>query len=387
MSNDITRNHYDVIVLGVGSMGSAACWHLARRGQKVLGIEQFDIPHENGSHAGQSRIIRKAYFEHPDYVPLLERAYENWRSFEKVSGTRIYYRTGILYFGEKENANIRGIRTSARLHGIPVQEWTHAQYTTRYPAFRVPDNFDVIYEEDAGFVTPEQAIRLYADHAVRNGAVIMKNTAVKEWKAESKIRVVTRTGEYTCGKLVITSGAWTARLVPQLKAKLHVTRQLLAWVAPPEPDRFSLDNFPCWFVEDPALGTFYGFPVLPSKEFNGPIGLKLAHHHPGIPCGPDDILGDIPVAEEQKLRTFLRTYLPGAGDKIIALKHCLYTYSPDTHFIIDHLPGHDGRVVIACGFSGHGFKFASVVGEILADLAVEGKTDLPIGFLRLGREA
>ncbi|HEX8038382.1 MAG TPA: N-methyl-L-tryptophan oxidase [Chryseosolibacter sp.] len=385
MSKDITPNHYDVIVLGVGSMGSAACWHLARRGQKVLGLEQFDIPHERGSHAGQSRIIRKAYFEHPDYVPLLERAYENWQSFEKETGTRIYHRTGILYFGERENATIRGIRTSARLHGIPVEDWTHAQYQKKYPAFRVPDNFDVIYEADAGFVTPERAIRLYAGEAVRNGAVIMKNTAVKEWKAGSKIEVVTASGEYTCGKLVITAGAWTGRLVAGLKAKLQVTRQLLAWVAPPDPDRFSPDNFPCWFVEDPALGTFYGFPVMPSNDFNGPIGLKLAHHHPGIPCGPDDILGDIPAAEEEKLRAFLRTYLPEAGDTIIALKHCLYTYSPDTHFIIDHLPDYDGRVVIACGFSGHGFKFASVVGEILADLAMKGKTDLPNGFLRLER--
>lgn len=366
-------------------MGSAACWHLARRGQKVLGIEQFDIPHEHGSHAGQSRIIRKAYFEHPDYVPLLERAYENWRTFEKETGARIYYRTGILYFGEKGNANIRGIRTSARLHGIPVQDWTHTRYAEKYPAFRVPDSFDVIYEEDAGFVAPERAIGLYTDEAVRNGAVVMKNTPVKEWRAESKIKVVTGAGVYTCGKLVITAGAWTAGLVPALKTQLQVTRQLLAWVAPPDPDRFSLNNFPCWFVEDPALGTFYGFPVMPSKEFSGPIGLKLAHHHPGIPCGPDDVAGDIPVAEEEKLRTFLRTYLPGAGDRIIALKHCLYTYSPDTHFIIDHLPGYDGRVVIACGFSGHGFKFASVVGEILADLAMKGKTDLPIGFLRLER--
>ncbi len=368
-------------------MGSAACWYLARRGQKVLGLEQFGIPHENGSYAGQSRIIRKAYFEHPDYVPLLERAYENWRSFEKETGARIYYPTGILYFGEGENVNIRGIRKSASLHGIPVEDWTHAQYKKKYPAFRVPDNFDVIYEPDAGFVTPERAVTLYVKEAVTNGAVIRTNTAVRKWRQESNvIRVETALEEFSGDKLIITAGAWTSRIVPQLESKLQVTRQLLAWVAPPEAGTFSLNNFPCWFMEDPALGTFYGFPVMPRTEFSGPIGMKLAHHHPGIPCGPGDINAGIPATEEEKLRKFLRTYIPDAGEDIIGTKHCLYTYSPDSHFVIDHLPGYDRKVTIACGFSGHGFKFVPVVGEILADLALKGRTDLPIGFLRLGSQ-
>jgi sarcosine oxidase len=197
--------------------------------------------------------------------------------------------------------------------------------------------------------------------------------------------VVTADAEYTCDKLIITAGAWAARMIPTLSSKLHVTRQLLAWVRPSDPQRFALQRFPCWFVEDPALGTFYGFPVLPAEEFAPPIGLKLAHHHPGVPSSPEAINDEVPAAEEEKLKAFLRTYIPGAGDNIISVKKCLYTYSPDSHFIIDHLPGYDKKVAVACGFSGHGFKFIPVVGEILADLAMKGTTDLPVDFLRLTR--
>lgn len=386
MTQNASSGHYDVIVIGVGSMGSAACWFLASRGHRVLGLEQFHTPHEYGSHAGQSRIIRKAYFEHADYVPLLERAYENWRSFEAESATSIYYRTGILYAGLPENENIAGIMNSARLHGIPIENWSHQERGVRFPVFDVPADFETIFEPDAGFVTPERAIQQYVREARKKGAVIETNTPVISWKRESNtIRVVTSRKEYTSDKLIITAGAWAGRVLPQLNFQLTVTRQILAWVKPADPGPFSLGNFPCWFVEDPALGTFYGFPILPSGSFNGPIGLKLAHHHPGTACSPDEIKGGHHKGEKEKLQQFLRTYLPAAGDAIIETKNCLYTYSPDTHFIIDHLPGYDGRVTIACGFSGHGFKFVPVVGEVLADLAMKGRTELPIGFLKLGR--
>lgn len=364
-------------------MGSAACWFLAKRGRKVLGLEQFDIPHENGSHGGQSRIIRKAYFEHPDYVPLLQRAYDSWGSFEAETGSVFYHRTGILYFGRSDNENIAGIRKSAALHDIPIYNPDRIKAKERYPLFNIPVDFEVIHEADAGFVLPELTVKTYACEAAKLGALIKKNTPVTEWKYEGKkIRVVTQEGEYLADKLIITAGAWTARLIPGLNIKLEVTRQLLAWVQPTEPSLFSAGNFPCWFVEDPDLGTFYGFPILGGND--GPIGMKLAHHHPGPAGDAGDIHRNIP-GEEEKLRHFLRKYIPAAGDNIIHAKNCLYTYSPDAHFIIDHLPGYDKRVVIACGFSGHGFKFVPVVGEVLADLAIKGRTDLPIGFLSVNR--
>lgn len=386
MASPDSSRHYDVIVIGVGSMGSAACWHLARRGQKVLGLEQFDIPHQHGSHAGQSRIIRKAYFEHPDYVPLLLRAYENWRSFEKETGSQLYYRTGIAYFGRKDNENIAGVRNSARLHNIRIASWSAAEAREQYPSFRVPADFDVIFEPDAGFITPERAVASFAREASKNGAVIKSKTPVLEWRREGgRVVVVTPGDEYTSDKLVITAGAWSSRVIPQLKITLRITRQLLAWVSPPRPEEFSLNSFPCWFVEDPRVGTFYGFPLLRDGRFDGPIGLKLAHHYPGVPCGADEVDGDIPPSEEEKLKRFLKTYVPSAGDHIVEIRKCLYTSSDDGHFVIDHLPGADRRVVLACGFSGHGFKFVPAIGEILADLAVDGATKLPIDFLRLAR--
>lgn len=379
-------SHYDSIVIGVGSMGSAACWFLARRGQKVLGLEQFATPHDKGSHSGQSRIIRKAYFEHPDYVPLLKRAYENWQSFEAEAGSTFYHRTGIIYFGKSDNENICGIRRAAELHQIPVENWSHDQQRATYPGFQVPEDFEVIFEPDAGFITPEHAIEAYNREAIRNGAVIKSNTAVESWKQEgAKFRVSAQGVDYTCDKLIITAGPWTSKVIPQLKVGLEVTRQFLFWISPPDPGRFSLPNFPCWFVEDPLMGTFYGFPVLPEGSFGGPAGLKLAHHQRGEVCEPGVSSEGISSVAEKNIRRFLKTWLPGAGTNIVSWKSCLYTYSPDTDFIIDHLPGYGKGVTIACGFSGHGFKFASVVGEVLADLAMKGATDLPITFLRSQR--
>lgn len=366
-------------------MGAAACWYLAKRGKRVLGLEQFDIPHDKGSHAGQTRIIRNAYFEHPDYVPLLKRAYKNWFAFEAETNTHFYNRTGIVYFGKAENENIRGIRLSARLHDIAIENLDRAEHQARHPQFQVPDDFDAIFEPDAGFVAPEGVVKMYVDDAIKNGAVIKAHSAVVSWKRESgKIRLRTWDQEYTSDKLVITAGAWASQMIPSLEPELVVTQQFLVWVEPPDPSVFAKGNFPCWFVEDPAMGTFYGFPVLPD-DFGGPPGLKLAHHQPGEPSRPGDPPTKFPAESEYNIRRFLKTYLPQAGDKIIAVKSCLYTLSPDTHFIIDHLPGFGDDVVIACGFSGHGFKFVPVVGEILADLAIEGETDLPIGFLGLQR--
>ena len=379
------NEHYDVIVIGVGSMGSSACWFLANRGYKVLGLEQFDIPHENGSHSGQSRIIRKAYFEHPDYVPLLERAYENWGSFEKTAHAKIYHRTGIVYFGRPDNANIKGVLKSASLYNVKVEESSLLEAQRIFPAFKIPSDFKVIAEPDAGFITPEKAILLYAEESRKKGAVIKTHERVKEWKKGNSLSVLTDKKSYTCDKLIITAGAWASKIITGLKTELKVTRQMLAWVNPKDSAIFSLGNFPCWFIEDPERGTFYGFPILRLDQFGGPLGLKLARHVPGEVTDPDKVDRSTPENFEDDIRFVLAKYIPGGEGEIVASKSCLYTYSKDEHFIIDHLPGSDKRVTIACGFSGHGFKFVSVVGEILADLAMKGNTDLPIDFLRLAR--
>ncbi|MEO6001479.1 MAG: N-methyl-L-tryptophan oxidase [Chitinophagaceae bacterium] len=381
----MSSKHYEAIVIGVGSMGSAACWQLAKQGYKVLGLEQFDIPHEQGSHAGQTRIIRKAYFEHSDYVPLLERAYHNWKELEVLTATRVYYKTGLVYFGSPDATMIKGSREAARQYNIALDILTPEEAHHRYPMIQCPPHFQVLYEPEAGFITPEKAVALYTSHAIKNGADIRGREKIVDWKKENSIiTVITNRNTYHADRLIITAGAWTGKVIPSMPTNLKVTKQIVGWMNPGNWNDFSLGNFPCWFIHDDE-GMFYGFPILPVTDFNGPIGLKLALHKHGVEVDPDNVNRDIQHADEETLRNFLEKYMPDAAGDTLTLKSCLYTNSEDENFILDHLPGYDNLVTVAAGFSGHGFKFASVIGEILADLATTGKTDLPIEFLRFNR--
>lgn len=379
-------NNYDVIVLGVGSMGSSTCYHLAARGLKVLGLEQSTIVHEQGSHHGQSRIIRKAYFEHPDYVPLLKRAYELWNNLEADSGEKLYTETGLLYAGNPESALIKGIHDSASIHGIPVESLTAAQNRDVYPVFNFPDSFEVIKEPGAGFLNPEKCIRIYAQKAIEKGASIMANTKVLSWKSfESHIEVITTAGKFYSDKLVITTGPWMSQILSGMVKHLKVTRQTVFWAEMKYPERFSSDRFPCWLAEHPDTGEyFYGFPILHLEKFGQPVGLKFAQHNPGEIVNPDTVNRVVSQEECDHISTNIKTFFPGSFKSILRTKVCLYTYSSDEHFIIDKHPD-DPRVVFAGGFSGHGFKFSSVTGEILADLTINGSSGMPIDFLSLSR--
>jgi len=380
------QSNYDVIVLGVGSMGSAACYHLAKRGFKVLGLEQFDIPHELGSHAGQSRIIRKAYGEGSDYVPLLERAYQNWKTLESETGSQVYYKTGLMYFGAQDDPFLKTVKSSSAKYNIPVDNLTAAECDQKYPQFKLPQNFQRLEEPDAGFITPERSILLFVEQAIKNGAVIRTKEKVSEWKRENgSVTVVTNRGTYTANKLVITAGPWAGKMMPALSSKLTITRQAVAWVKPKKWDNFTLGKFPCWILENKDHD-FYGFPILPVGTFGGPLGLKLALHYPGAETtDPDKVNRNTKDSDEKTLIKFLNEFIPEGYENTLVMKTCLYTNSPDNDFIIDYLTGFDKDVVFATGFSGHGFKFVSVVGEILADLAMNGSTSLPIGFLNAKR--
>ncbi len=385
-SHEEAKN-FDVIVLGVGSMGSASCYQLAQRGHSVLGLEQFDIPHELGSHAGQSRIIRKAYAELPDYVPLLERAYQNWKTLEDQTGSQVYFKTGLVYFGKSSQPTMKGVHESADKYKILVNSLTSAEASKKYPQFKLPDDYEKLEEPDAGFVTPERSILLFTEQALKNGAIIRTKEKVIEWKRSGgNISVKTDKGHYTCKKLVITAGPWAGKKIPGMAANLKVTRQMIAWVKPRKWDDFILGRFPCWLLEDDKKpGSFYGFPVLPVGSFGGPVGMKLAHHYHGIPSDPDTI-NRIPTAEDESILVeMLNKFMPEGYASTLVMKTCMYTNTPDENFILDYLPGYDKDVVIATGFSGHGYKFASVVGEIMADLSMDGKTSLPIGFLNVQR--
>ncbi len=388
-SNPSIKNNslFDVIVIGVGSMGSSTCYFLAKQGYKVLGLEQFNSPHQQGSHAGQSRIIRKAYFEHPKYVPLLNSAYENWKDLEEETGTQLYYRTGLVYFGDPSNEMMKGIRQSVSLHNIPLESFDSSSAAKRFPQFKIPANFEAVFEPDAGFITPEKAISLYKEQAVKKGARIHANEKVIEWKKDKDdMVVVTDKNSYRCSKIVITTGAWASKLIPGIADKLKVTRQFVAWIKPKNEIDFGLDNFPCWMIaDDERPGAFYGFPVFPPSIFNEPHGLKIAHHNAGEITDPDTVNREVMPQDMEDIKNVLNKYMPGASGSLVAGKTCLYTNTPDENFVIDKLPGFENRVVIACGFSGHGFKFVSVVGQILADLVIEGATKQPIGFLGIKR--
>ncbi|MBS1919627.1 MAG: N-methyl-L-tryptophan oxidase [Bacteroidetes bacterium] len=381
------QTNFDVIVLGVGSMGSATCYHLTKRGINILGLEQFDIPHEHGSHWGQSRIIRKAYFEHSDYVPLLQRAYKNWKHLEKISGRQVYFQTGLLYFGLPEHQLIQGVQESARKYNIKIKELSEREMKSTYPRLKIPDTYKKLLEPEAGFLIPERAIHLYVEQAKKNGAVIKTKVKVLDWEKQNNgILVKTADAVYSAKKLIITAGAWASKLIPDLSGQLRITKQTLAWIRPNKPSLFKPGNFPCWLLaEENKRGAYYGFPVVPANEFNKSMGLKLAYHFAGATTDPDNMNRKPSKKNEASLIHFLNTYFPGTYKSTIELKSCMYTNSSDENFIIDFLPGYNNDVLFATGFSGHGFKFASVVGEIMSDLATEGKTRLPINFLRLNR--
>jgi sarcosine oxidase len=367
---------FDVIVIGVGAMGSSACFELARRGVRVLGIEQFDIPHALGSSHGQSRMIRSAYYEHPDYVPLLKRAYERWHELEKLSNQKLLHITGGIYIGPPDGEVVSQSLAAAKQHGLRHELLDAGSLAARYPQFRVPESWAALHEPQAGFLLPEAVIAAYATEALKAGATLHGRERVIEWSSNT---VVTDRGTYHAEHLIFCGGAWTGKLLHDLNVTLKVTRQSLAWVWPSAPADFALGKLPVWAIDHSPHALFYGFPMMPDVP-----GVKAALHAAGDPTDPDQVDRTARPADEQLVRSLLRQYLPTADGPLLSMRTCMYTYSPDSHFIIDHHPDHK-NVTIAAGFSGHGFKFASVMGEILGDLAMHGSTKLPAQFLNLDR--
>jgi len=367
---------FDVIVIGVGAMGSATCFELARRGVRVLGIEQFDIPHALGSSHGQSRMIRSAYYEHPDYVPLLKRAYERWHELEELSGQKLLHLTGGIYIGPPNGEVVSHSLAAARQHGLPHEVLDARSLSRRYPQFKVPESWAALLEPQAGFLRPEATIATYALQALRAGATLHGRERVIEWSSDT---VVTDRARYHADRLIFCGGAWSSKLLQGFNIALKVTRQALGWFWPNDPKPLALGMLPVWAIDLGHDLLFYGFPMMDDVP-----GLKAALHSPGEATDPDRVDRDYRAADEEAIRSRLRQLIPAADGELLSMRTCMYTYSPDSHFIIDHHPEH-ANVTIACGFSGHGFKFASVIGEILADLAMHGSTKLPAQFLSLNR--
>jgi sarcosine oxidase len=373
------NGNFDAIVLGVGGMGSAACFELARRGMRVLGLEQYPLVHERGSSHGQTRIIRTAYAEHPDYVPLAKRAFERWYELERITGRHLLTECPCLNAGVPGSELVEGVRRSVREHGLAAEELTGDEIGRRFPAFRLPPEFSGVVEEAAGFLYVEECVRAHIVTAVSLGAVIRAEEPVRVWKAVGNgVEVTTDLGTYSAAKLVITAGAWATKLLSDIGVPLAVMRQVLLWFDTAErTELFQRNHFPV-FIADVPGGPIYGLPAIDS------FGLKVARHYnaPELP-GPDGVDWVATLADQVPVRPLLDEYLPGLG---LCTKGqvCMYTVTPDKHFVIDLHPDYP-QVSVACGFSGHGFKFAAIVGELLADLAERGTTRYQIGLFSAKR--
>lgn len=371
---------YDVIVAGVGGMGSSTVAELAARGARVLGLDRASIPNEQGSSHGVNRIIRLAYMEDPRYVPLLCRAYERWRDLEQRLGETIMVITGGVDVGRPDSATVSGALASCRIHDLEHELMDAQALMDRFPGFRVPTDFAAVYQPDGGFVLSERAIAGYARLALADGAELRGHEAITEWHPDGDGVVVrTASGQYRAHRLVISAGAWMSQLAPDLKRVAVPERQVLMWSRTREPEHFSVGSFPV-FILDVPQGRFYGFP-----EYGIP-GFKLGlFHHRRQTIDPDGWDRSIIEPEDEALlREGTSRYFPGADGPALTLKSCMFTNTPDEHFIIDHLPDAP-QVVVVSPCSGHGFKFVSVVGEIAADLALDGGTDHDIEMFRLDR--
>ncbi|MCH8063065.1 MAG: N-methyl-L-tryptophan oxidase [Chloroflexi bacterium] len=373
---------YDVIVVGVGGMGSAALYELAKRGQRVLGIERYGIAHDMGSSHGFTRIIRLAYYEDPSYVPLLRRAYELWRELQEVMGEQVLHITGSIDAGPPGSFTFDGSLESCLMHGIPHEVLTSAEISSRFPGYRLPSETMAVYQEDGGFLVPEKCIEGYVELAKGLGAEVHTDERVLDWSATSSgVQVTTATGKYEAERLVVTAGAWTESMLPALKGLAVPERQVLAWFEPKRPEHYQPATFPVFNVVVDE-GRYYGFP-----EFGVP-GFKVGrYHHMEEVVDPDAYDREPNLHDEVLLREFTENYFPDAAGATLSMKACMFTNSPDEHFIIDTLDPSQSNVVIAAGFSGHGFKFCSVVGEVLADLSLSGSTRHDIAMFRLGRFA
>lgn len=372
---------YDVIVLGVGGFGSSACYHAARRGASVLGLEQFTPAHDRGSSHGETRIIRQAYFEHADYVPLLIRAYELWDDLERQTGRKLFYRVGLMISGRPDGAAVRGTRLAAIQHNLPLESVTAGDAERRFPAFRIPDDHDVVFEANAGYLKVEDCTNAHIDLAERYGADLRFQTPVTSWESDGRtITVRTDREEFTGKQLVLAAGAWSSRCLGGLNVPLTVIRKYIAWFPVRPEHRALIQQSPTFFYE---LGPrqFYGFPSIDG------MALKMAEHTGGDPVDdPSSIDRGQSPADVAPLSNFLRHAIPGVDPTPARHSVCMYTRTPDLHFVVDRHPRFE-NVVIACGFSGHGYKFTSVLGEVLADLALEGRTSAPIDFLSVNRPA
>jgi sarcosine oxidase len=368
-----------VAVVGCGAMGAATGWRLAKRGAKVVCFDRHSPPHALGSSHGESRITRTAYFEGPWYVPLLQETFPMWRELGQDAGAELLTLTGALMIGEPSAKVVRGALAAASEHGLDARRLNADELRRGYPGHVVDPGDVAVLDAQAGFIRPEAAVTAMIDRLTALGGEIRRGAVVTEVSSRSHgVEVATAAGVDKFDAVVVAAGAWTNELVP---LPLTVERQVLAWLAIEKgADWLTPDRFPVFFHETDDLGDIYGFPTLDG------VSVKIARHHDGEAADPEALRRDVTEDELAPLRRFARTRLRGVGERVTRTAVCMYTNTPDGHFAIDRHPD-DPRIVVISACSGHGFKFAPVIGDIAADLVCEGRTSRDIARFALARFA
>jgi sarcosine oxidase len=370
---------FDVVVCGLGVTGSAALYQLARRGVRVLGIERFTPGHDRGSSHGETRIIRLGYFEHPSYVPLVRRAIGLWREIEAAAARPLLHVTGILEIGPADGALVPGTLASIALHDLRHDVLAAPELMRRFPAFRVPPHYVGVLQPDGGFLEAEPAIHAFVSLARTAGAELRSRETIRAIEPRAGgVRITTDRGVIEAGAAIVAAGPWIKALLRDLPAPIRVTRQLMAWFAPIVPALVAPGRLPVFLLES-RHGLHYGLPPV------GDGGSKIAkHHHGDETVDAEDYDRTVSPPDEALIRAAIAEHMPAANGCLLKAATCLYTVTPDGDFLIDRLPAAP-QIVVASPCSGHGFKFAPAVGEILADLATAGATDHDISRFALAR--
>lgn len=370
---------FDIGVIGLGAMGSASTAALAGKGARVIAFDRLDPPHTMGSTHGHTRIIREAYYEHPLYVPLVRRAYELWAALEREAGETLLVRTGGVMAGPEEGQLFAGALESAETHSIDHEILSSLELRERYPAFTPNRDWVALVEKRAGFLKPERCVAAMLSRATREGAELRTNERVMHWSRDGNaIRIETDKSSVTVDRLVVAAGAWLPSLFDSLglRLPLEIERQLSHWFKPREDKgHFAPANCPIALWDVPGGDVFATFP-------DDGHGIKCGMHHAGAATAPDVVNRTVSTAENDAARTLLEQVMPGAGGDVVEARVCLYTNTPDHHFVIDWA---DDRVLVVSPCSGHGFKFAISIGEIVGQLAMGEKSWLDLAPFSLKR--
>lgn len=363
--------HYDVIVLGGGTMGTAAAWELGKRGLSALVLEQFEHVHAKGAHGGETRVIRHAYAEGADYVPLVFRADDLWMELEALTGELLYHRVGVLELSAPENYHAELAREAAAKHGIPFEWLSMDEVRERFPQVNVCDDWQGGFGDRGGFLDVDRSLRALAARARAQGIEIREHARVTGWSAtDDGVRVSVDGSTETADRLIITAGAWTGMLTGDLGLPLKVLRKTLFWLDVDPPEAFQPDRMPVFIAGIPGFD-FYGFPTW------GQPGIKVAIHSGGDPTEPDSVDRTVSDAERAEIVEVARQVLHGITGAVLQAMTCMYTVTPDRDFIVDFAPGYS-NVVIGAGFSGHGFKFTPAIGELLVQLLLGERDTMPL---------